>query len=246
MKHRIVATLIAVQFFNTAYSQKNNDKSPSSIQENAFTHVSMSLGNNQKMLALSLGSFYGLGKKKKFKVGLGLRYSGFVGKNLNYLTAPAKLTSGATGPQVLFSEIDPNNYDTFFMPKSRVNAINLSINLQYALNSKLDVGFNIDAIGFSFGGSKNGIFSSSLLPSTIAVKAKPTSFNALLISDNDIGTLNSELYVKYWLKENMGIVGGLSFVFTEYTTENKLTFNNDRFRNKALMFMLGFSYKPFK
>jgi hypothetical protein len=67
--------------------------------------------------------------------------------------------------------------------------------------------------------------------------------NALLISDNDRGSLNSELYGRYWLTDKIGLRAGASFQFTEYTTNRKLTFENDRFRNKILMPFAGISVK---
>jgi len=75
---------------------------------------------------------------------------------------------------------------------------------------------------------------------------KPTTLNLLLTSDNDIGTLNSEFFARYWIKPAWAIKAGYTFLFTEFTTNRELTFNNDRFRNKAGMFMVGITYAPFK
>jgi hypothetical protein len=71
---------------------------------------------------------------------------------------------------------------------------------------------------------------------------KPTAFNVLLISDNDHGTLNSELYAKYYFNEDWGIKIGAQFLFTEYTTDTEVQQfpePNDRFRNKSLMLAIG-------
>ena len=76
--------------------------------------------------------------------------------------------------------------------------------------------------------------------------AAPTSFDLLLVSDNDIGALNSELYFRYWFKPKWAIKAGASFAFTEYTTENKLRLENDRWRNKSLMGMIGITFSPFR
>jgi hypothetical protein len=63
------------------------------------------------------------------------------------------------------------------------------------------------------------------------------------VSDNDLGSLNSELYARYWVNDKIGFRAGLSFQFVEYTTDKVLTFENDRFRTKNLLPMLAISYK---
>ena len=76
--------------------------------------------------------------------------------------------------------------------------------------------------------------------------AKPTSFNILLISDNDRGSLNSELYGKYYWNEKWGVKLAAQFLFTEYTTDTEVQQfpePNDRFRNKSLLIAAGISYK---
>ena len=74
------------------------------------------------------------------------------------------------------------------------------------------------------------------------VKAKPSGTNLLLTGDYDLGSLNSEFFVGCHLKEKHRIKLGLNFVFNEYTTSNKLAFDDDRFRVKNLMPIIGYSY----
>jgi hypothetical protein len=80
--------------------------------------------------------------------------------------------------------------------------------------------------------------------------AKPTTLNLLLTSDNDVGSLNSEFYVRYWLSPKIGIRAGYTFYFSEYTTDRAIGFDNsrivnDRYRFKSSLIMLGISWKPF-
>ncbi len=193
------------------------------------------------MLAIDASKVYGVTKNKKFRIGYGIRYSGLFAKNQEFVTAPANITSGKTGFGVLFAENKPENFDTLRFADTQLNALNVAIYLQYAFNKKFDVGFNIDAIGFSFGEKQTGIFQANGLKTT--QNASPTAFNLLLVSDNDLGSLNSEIYARYWLNEKWAIKAGLSFVFTEYKTDQKLTFDNNRFRNKALLFEIGGHFK---
>jgi hypothetical protein len=181
--------------------------------------------------ALSINQLFGLGAKKRFKIGLGLRLSNFSGKDLEYTTAPAKLAS------------EPASVDTFLLTKAQSNSLNLSIHLQHS-HGKFDLGFNIDALGATFGKAQTGLVLAS--PSNLNntnQNATLTKENLLLVGNNDKGSLNSELYLRYWLKPRIGIRAGASFLFSEYTTNQKIAFDNDRFRYKTLQPMLAISVK---
>jgi hypothetical protein len=199
--------------------------------------------------AVGFQKMFGIGQNGKFKIGYGLRYTCFVGKDLHFRTAPASLTSGKSSLVALFSDDITSQIDTLHLSKVQTNALNLNIQLEYAITKKLDVGFNIDAIGLTFGGSKNGIFTANASDSQgksnngKSFAAKPTGFNLLLISDSDIGTLNSEMYARYWVSEKNGVRFGASFQFLEYTAEKQLAFNNDRFRSKQLLPFIAFTHK---
>lgn len=220
---------------------------PRSFWQNQNYEWGLSASSGQSAVALSAHHLYAFGKKKKFSAGFGLRFTGYLAGRQDYITAPARLTSGRTDPGVLFSETLEENLDTLQLNSAGIGMINAAIYLQYALNKKWDIGFNIDAAGFSFGSTQAGFYQSSLYnPVTSTQKAKPSSLNLLLVSDNDIGSLNSELYTRYHFKPRWGLKAGISFLFAEYRTEKKLSLNNDRFRNKALMLMLGISYCPYK
>lgn len=196
--------------------------------------------------ALSINRLHGLGRSHRFRIGYGLRLTSAFGTNNNYRTAPANLTSGNVSIVALFSEDIIANIDTLRLPKTQANSLNLSINLEYALTRRFDVGFNIDAIGVSFGARQNGTFIAngpfrSSLSGTVQ-EARVSPFNLLLISDSDLGSLNSEAYVRYHLNNRFSLRGGLSFQFNEYTTSRKLTFENDRFRSKNAQPLLAVSY----
>ena len=209
--------------------------------------LALSANCNQYSGALSWVKFHSITKKKRFKIGYGLRFTAQGGKDLYYVTAPASLTSKQTGPQVLFSPIYNENVDTLFVSKSQNNLLNISINLQYTIKEKFDIGFNIDAVGLSFGGKTTGKYIAYQSSDNGSQQtANPTSYNLLLVSDNDIGALNSELYFRYWFHQKWAIRAGASFLFTEYTTNNKLRLGNDRWRNKSLMGLIGITFSPFR
>ena len=187
---------------------------------------------------------------KKFSIGYGIRFNSNFGKG-DFRTAPSKLTSGVESPLVIFADDKLENFDTISINNFAVNSLNASIHLNYAFTKKWEVEFNIDAIGFSFGSNVTADYNSSKRLTTSPVlstkqEAKPTSLNALLISDNDIGSLNSEIKIKYYFKPNWALNFGGTFIFAEYTTNNKLFKDNDRFRQKSFMPMIGISYSPFR
>jgi hypothetical protein len=196
--------------------------------------------------ALSYNQYYG----KKFKYGFGVRFTSFNAGQTDLITAPAKLTAGKESLAAFFEPKKiTSQLDTLRLSNSQSNSLNLSINLQYSITPKIEVGFNIDAVGLSFGGKQSGTFiakqtdAQGKTNNNKVQMGSPTSFNLLLISDSDIGNLNSELYGRYWLNDKFGIRAGLGFQFVEYTATQKLAFDNDRFRGKFLQPMVAISYK---
>jgi hypothetical protein len=209
--------------------------------------LALSTAGNQHAAALSWTKFHSLGKMRQFKVGYGLKFTSHFGKDVYYTTAPAILTKGEEGPQVLFLPERSENIDTLHVGNAQTNALNISLNLQYTIKEKLDIGFTGDAAGISFGSKTTGKYTSRQPEEKVSNQtAAPTQYNLLLVDDNDIGTLNSEFYVRYWFHPKWGIRAGVRYLFTEYTTDKKLRFDNDRFRNKSMMGLLGITFSPYR
>ncbi len=206
--------------------------------------LSGSIGSSQGSVAAAYIYNWHLGKKQKFSIGTGVRFTSYFGSNQYFITAPAKLTSGSTGPGVLFRENIQANLDSLLVASTSMNALNLTINLGYRITPKLTAGFNIDAIGFSFGGQRDARYINGATSSNTTVK--PAAFNALLISDNDLGTLNSELFATYAFNKKWSAKLGYQFLFTEYkaaTDVQQLPEPNDRFRNKVSAVVFGVRYQ---
>lgn len=225
--------------FNRNVQQKTNQTSSVSlgfgVGENHFTSVA------------SYNYLWSIGKNKKWSIGTGARLTSDFNTNSYYTTASAILTTGKKGSEVFFGENIPQNIDSVIFKKAQVNGLNLTLNFQYKIIEKLDVGFNIDAIGFSFGAKKDGLYIANNNVTT-NTSAKPTSFNLLLISDNDLGTLNSEFFAQYSLNNSWGIKAAFQFIFTEYTTNTEVQTTptdekNDRFRDKSSQLSLAIIYK---
>jgi len=238
--NRIITVLLVCLCFSS-FSQTS--------QQNHDFGLALSYVPKEVNLSLSWKQTYGITANKKFKLGYGVRFNTYANKDKYYVTAPAYLTSGEKGPHVLFIENLQENIDTFHVANAQHNSINAVIYLEYDFSEKWGIGFNIDAAGIAFGGSREGKMISSNRPITSPemVVAKPTPYNVLLVSDNDIGMLNSELYATYNFNQKLSVNAGLTFLFTEYTTEQEIPYNdnNDRFRYKSLMGMLSVHFKPF-
>jgi hypothetical protein len=213
---------------------------------NQTADFSVATNGDFSTLALSGVRLYGLGRSHRFRIGYGLRLTSVFGKHTDYITAPAKLTSGTQSFAALVTESIVANLDTVHFAKSQVNSLNASINIEYGITRRFDVGINIDAIGVSFGAKQTGTFianspvRSSLSGSQQSARVSP--FNLLLVSDSDLGSLNSEVYARYRLTPQISLRGGLNFQFNEYITDRKLTLENDRFRAKNALPMLAVSY----
>lgn len=218
--------------------------------------LSLNVGSNEFADALSWSHYHGIGKNKRFKIGYGLRITNYFGKEVDYVTAPAKYTAGKESFAALFTaERIEENYDTLNFVSAQVNSLNAAVFLSYTppiLNNKLDIGMNIDVIGASFAARQKGDFRGEGDFNGGPGSSVPTAFNLLLISDSDLGSLNSEWYVRYWIKPKWAIKAGLEFLFTEFTVSDKIqpipntNEFNDRFRRKSSMFMIGVQFAPFK
>lgn len=228
--------IILICMTNNVWAQPKHPIENSASLTNAF-------GKNEFSGTIALQHLYKLGKHRHLGVGAGVRLTSYFGKDQYYTTAPAKLTSGKTGPGVFFSDNIEQNIDTVLFNKPQVNSVNLSLNFSYEIYKSITLGFNIDAIGFSFGSKKTGTYFSNA-GADVTVRAKPTSFNALLISDNDKGSLNSEFYGAYQFDKLWSGKIGFQFLFTEYKTDSKIQITpdgqmNDRFRNKSSGIFVG-------
>ncbi len=251
MKYSILSLLFSI-LYSGLYAQDTSFIRPKYKSQHYFD-LAGSVGNKEIAGALSWSHLHGFGKKKqKFKVGYGLRFTSYVGANQSYSTAPSKYTSTKQNLGTILSETINENLDTIALQTPQVNLINLSVYLQYTIK-RFDLGFNVDVTGFSFGSDKKiNIISSQYDPNQSPVQtARPTKFNLLLTSDNDIGSLNSEFSLRYWISKKIAIRSGLTFLFTEYTSAQKHSFDNgrimnDRYRLKSSLFMVGITYKPFK
>ncbi len=214
-----------------------------------YVDVAATFGNSQQSFSGSYVYNWRLGKKKKWEIGTGFRLTSTVGQNLDYITAgPARLTRGTNFPfLVVVSAQETQNWDTLNIQHPFTTSANLTFNLGYNFSKKLLGGCNIDVAGFTVGNNSKAIFTHNGVASVEPV-AKPTAFNLLLTGDNDLGSLNSEFFLKYLVGNRWGIRGVYQFLFTEYKTTTLYQTASDgtqidRFRNKANNFGISVLYR---
>ena len=244
MLKKIIIGLLFLCTYFSGYSQQ-----PKPLPNtNEFVDLSGTIGKDQGTVALSYVHNWRTGKKKKFELGIGARWTTYFGTKKDFVTAgPASLTRTFTIPfLIVFSGLQEENIDTLQVQRPLVNAINASFNMGYHFTPKLYGGINIDVIGFTFGQKSSAVLTSNGTTQT-EPSSKPAGFNLLLTGDHDKGSLNSEFFIRYQVADRFSIKALYQFVFVEYKTENIVQIapdgtEIDRFRNKANNIGLGIVY----
>lgn len=214
-----------------------------------FGDVTLGFGSGLTTTAASYQYQWMFGKNEKLRMGIGMRFNGFFTTDQYLVTAPAKLVKGETGPGALFKNSITANMDSVQFPSAQAYSVNFLVSIGYQLTERLLVAFNIDVIGVSFGGEKQGTYINGNDPGgnySTPVKGSPTGFNLLLVGPNDIGSLNSEFYATYSLNDRWSVKAGIQHFFMEFTTTTKVQQfpeANDRFRITPTIVCAGVAYK---
>ncbi|MBI3142966.1 MAG: hypothetical protein HYZ16_09070 [Bacteroidetes bacterium] len=192
-------------------------------QATRFSTADLALGPNGTVTVLSLAYTKSFIIKDHIWLGIGLRGNQLMAGEQTYFTAPAKYTMN-------------DQLDEFKLGKASTTSLSIKLHLGGLITEKIGLGFNIDALGISFGPGQTGTLTQMVADpdgSTFAnTTAKPTSTNVLLVGDNDIGSLNSEFFLYYKAGQKLGFRAGLSMFFSEYTTQAAGFDGNQRFRSK--------------
>jgi hypothetical protein len=229
MKLRLSFSILAFFFFFIVNAQDNLNAKRDQTQEYSF-------GFSKKQASISVAYYYNwkYGKKNKFYLGLGGRFIdafSMGNEEIYFTSAKASLENDASKRDSLIL-ISPNSY-----------SLNLSINGGYHFTPRFSIGGNIDIIGFTLGRKYNCIFISEGNPSHASVK--PTTFNNILFSKSDRGTLIAKIYLQYKMKNDYGIRVAYQKMLWEYIANSNVQTipeQNNRFRNKVGMLNIGVSY----
>lgn len=227
-------------------------QSPVSARLSSGFDLGMAYTKNNYHPSVAYYQLINVGERKLFSFGWNLRLGAFYGDNLNYYTAPARLTRGKTGFAALSGPLLVDNIDTVRMDYVTMTSINVGIRAQVNLG-RVEIGASADILGLTFGKSRTGRYRSSTgqfnLPtptggdSTLYFQGvntfqsvNPTYANLRLLGDNDIGTLATEVYARIRINQRLSAKIGYQWLTTEISAKNRdIVADNNRFRHRADM-----------
>lgn len=191
------------------------------IPQWAFSEVGVgsSFGFHEKtQIASVYGNIKGSVFSERFKIGVGLRHTSFIGSEY-------KTTAN-----------QPNSGGKVTIKNPRIHAYNLVFFSSFFIGSNWSVGFNLDLIGISHGPRKDeGEFSNGL-------EGRPTKNNVFKGGSKDDGTLNSEFWVGYNLNSDWLLKAGFAHFVAEYKTTQAQADGTQRFRKFNNFIFIGINY----
>jgi hypothetical protein len=213
-----------------------------SLPSFALDRVGFTVGgaSDEQQIAIDGSRFWRVGESKFF-LGTGVRLTSQWSNGQTFKTAPAELTRGEEGLGAIFRQEKKSNIDELTFGQSHITSLNILFQIFYQWDDLWSVGFNIDVIGYSYGEKRTGKYSprSEDAQWPDKVSARPSEFNLLLGDDNDLGSINSELYLLRKVSEKWAAKFGVVHAFTEYETNQRLRNHNDRFRKKNFLPTIG-------
>lgn len=123
-----------------------------------------------------------------------------------------------------------NADSSLVVPGANAFALNAFVQARVRLVAGLQLGANIDVIGYGLGSTVTGEYSSVQPPTTGPISASVSHFNLLELGSGDRGQLDSELFAAYEF-EDWGIRAGFTHFANEFTTEQPQQGGRSRFRH---------------
>ncbi|MFC5411632.1 hypothetical protein ACFPMF_20085 [Larkinella bovis] len=254
---RKIITLVFVLFSAVAYSQ-----TPTSKRLSSGIDIGAGFKKDYLVPSFTYYELLNLDANQTFSIGWTVRVGAFYAKNLDYITAPARLTREKTGFAALSAPLVEDNLDTMRFSRVSATSANLGVRAQIRLGP-VELGASADVIGFGFGKNRRGIYHSStgmFMGADTAGKevklsfsdhptqyAQPKRINTRLLGDNDQGALATEVYVRLLVMRRLGVRVSYQWITTEMHASNEnIVTENQRFRNRASMVYVGLSFPFFK
>jgi hypothetical protein len=248
-------TLIALL---TLLSLQSYAQSPVSTRLSSGYELGMAYSIDNYNPSLGYYQLINIGERKLVSFGWTARLGAFYGDNINYYTAPARLTRNETGFGALSAPLITNNIDTLRFDLATMTSASLGVRLQVNLG-RVELGASADLFGLTLGRrrtaryrSSTGRFatgdstSASFQGTNAFQRTRPSYMNLRLLGDNDRGTLSTEVYARFHLGQRLAIKAGYQWLTSEYTVQNRdIIADNNRFRNRAGMVYLGLTFPIF-
>ncbi|WP_338874840.1 hypothetical protein WBJ53_04390 [Spirosoma sp. SC4-14] len=255
MKRTIVALL-------TLFSIHSFAQSPVAARLKSGFDVGMSYSKSNYNPSIAYYQLINVGERKMFSLGWTVRLGAFYGDNLNYYTAPSRLTRGKTGFGALSEPLLVQNIDTVRFDYVTMTSLSAGLRAQVNLGI-IDLGVSADLLGVTIGRSRTGRYTSStgyynlktaasrdssvyFQGNNVFQQTHPSRLNVRLLGDNDIGTLSSEVYARLHLNQRMSVKFGYQWLTTEITVNNRdVEADNNRFRHRSGLAYLALTFPIF-
>ncbi|MFD2570570.1 hypothetical protein ACFSUS_08000 [Spirosoma soli] len=240
----------------TLFSVSSFAQSPVATRISSGFDLGMAYSKNNYNPSLAYYQLINVGERKLLAFGWTVRLGAFYGDNINYYTAPARLTRGQSGLGSLGKPLVIDNVDTVRYDYVTMTSLNAGVRAQLNLGW-VELGASADLLGLTFGKRRIGRYRSSTGQYTIKgstgsdsinvffqgantfQQASPSRLNLRLLGDNDIGTLSTEVYARVRINQRVAVKLGYSWLTSETKVENRdVIADNNRFRNRAGMAFL--------
>lgn len=247
----------------TLFSIYSIAQSPVAARLNSGLDLGMAYSKSNYNPSLAYYQLINIGERKIISLGWTARLGAFYGDNLDYYTAPARLTRGKTGLGALSGPIINSNIDTVRFDYITMTSFTVGVRAQINLGW-LELGASADILGLTLGKYRTGRYQSSTGKfmihgssgkDSVSVyyqgantfqQAHPSRLNVRLLGDNDIGTLSTEVYARVRLNQRLGIKAGYQLLTTEVTVTNRdIIADNNRFRHRTGLVYVALSFPLF-
>ncbi|GAB3694391.1 hypothetical protein GCM10027592_15250 [Spirosoma flavus] len=238
-------------------------QSPVSARLSSGYDIGMAYSTQHYNPSITYYQLLNTGDRRLFALGWTLRAGAFYGDNLNYYTAPARLTRGKTGFGALGAPLIDKNIDTIRYDYVSMTSVSVGVRAQFNLGI-VEIGASADLVGLTLGKSRIGRYKSSTGQFTVKnatggdsltlyyqgvntfQKTSPSTFNVRLLGDNDIGTLATEVYARVYITPRIAVKAGYQWLTTETSAANRdVVADNNRFRHRAGMGYLALTFPVF-
>ncbi|CCH51176.1 hypothetical protein BN8_00090 [Fibrisoma limi BUZ 3] len=217
--------------------------------------VGLAIKNDYYNPSITYYQLINLGDQRLFSLGWTGRLGAFYGDNLNYYTAPARLTRGQAGLGSLGKSLLVQNIDTVRFDYVTMTSFNLGLRAQFNFGP-VEVGASADLLGITLlRRYRTGRYRSSTGAFTAVdslnrevqkpfqgpdafQRARAQRWNLRLLGDNDYGMLATEVYARVRINQRFAVKAGYQWLTTEMVVDNRdVVADNNRFRNRT-----GFPY----
>lgn len=239
-------------------------QSPVAARLSSGYDLGMAYSTNNYNPSLAYYQLINVGERKLISFGWHTRLGAFYGDNINYYTAPARLTRGKSGLGALGAPLLVDNIDTVRFDYMTMTSLNVGVRAQVNLG-QVELGVSADLLGLTIGRSRTGRYKSTTgqyvlqsvsggdslrIPfqgNNVFQQASPSIFNVRLLGDNDRGTLATEVYARIHVMQRLAVKVGYQWLTTETTVKNRdVVADNNRFRNRAGMVYLALTFPIFQ